>query len=39
MEKGVHIHYLNLSHACHVTQNHVYIFYLKIIYSIMEYSK
>ena len=25
-EKGVHIHYLNLSHACHATQNHVNIF-------------
>ena len=26
MEKGVHIHYLNSSHACHATQNHVHIF-------------
>ena len=39
MEKAVHIHYLNSSHARHASQNHVYIFYLKVIYSIMEYSK
>ena len=26
MEKGVHIHYLNLSYARHATQNHVNIF-------------
>ena len=26
MEKGVHIHYLNSSHASHATQNHVNIF-------------
>ena len=26
MEKGVHIHYLNSSHARHATQNHVNIF-------------
>ena len=25
-EKCVHIHYLNSSHACHATQNHVNIF-------------
>ena len=29
-EKGVHIHYLNSSHARHATQNHVNIFYLKV---------
>ena len=25
MEKGMHIHYLNSSHARHVSQTHVYI--------------
>ena len=25
MEKGVHIHYLNSSHAHHASQTHVYI--------------
>ena len=29
MEKGVHIHYLNSSHARHATQNHVNIFLLE----------
>ena len=39
-EKGVHIHCLNSSHACHASQNHVYIFLFESnIYSIMEYSK